>query len=426
MTLKHYLNWSPDSLVAVRFQKILRKRGKKRGNRGAAAQLGPNVLKNVPSAYAGLIDQFVAECLHSDEDNGHEALRRQSYVMEMLDYVALELTSYDGEPEDYRSKALTPVLQRYIRGVPDSYGPTVCAAMEAGGDVPTIEEVTHFYLTIDPVDVTWIPSYRYGAIRIPQARWHIKVLMDGLDSGVIGDRDVLKNVLDNHDLIMEQMAEAGDVDVPQSGIPHLTEVEVEVLICEKIELFFLPELLDVVSHVFFPLFNRFTSTHCPPQETTFKVVLGRCGTKEQRGCFEWVKRQLAEGVAIADLVASWSLEQTGIDADEEKQGAEDGEEEDGKMDEDEDEMDKDLEDQDGLGDVDNEDGLSQVAGSSGQRARSIRGDNDIEDGETAVSHLPDPSYPQDTATATVQPQTATTRDVQPSVLLPGGIAGNQC
>ena len=253
MNLESYLDWAEKDCILVHFQRIAPEGGNRRRKRQRTEITSTPTSAFVPTAYAGVIDQFVAEWEHATEDNAHEALRRQAYVEEMLDLVALELLSYDGDRAEYRSKILTPVLQRHLCGIPDAYGPTVRRAMQAEGKSPTIREVTKFYLNADPVDPIWIPSYRYGAIRIPELRWYVKVLVDGPEAGVIGDVHVHRNVMRNQELMMQRMAEAGDSDDVEPGVPRLTAIEVEIIICEQIDIFFLQELMRVVGQCRFHL-----------------------------------------------------------------------------------------------------------------------------------------------------------------------------
>jgi len=250
MDIDTYLNWDQGDTAMVSFRSIpvQRRRAKRRKTNKGGKVDGVRVSKFVLIPYAGVIDQFVAESLHAESDHGHEAVRRQSYAMEMLDMVAEELTTFNGAPASFRSKVLTPVLQRHLTGVPDSYGPTVRFAMQAKGTDPTIEEVTTFYLNIDPVEPRWIQSYRRNALYIPEVRWHIRVLLDGQETATIGQHEYYYDVRHNHDYIMEAIAEDRSDDVIQDGRPLLKRYEVDVIVCERIDAFFQAELNHVVSN----------------------------------------------------------------------------------------------------------------------------------------------------------------------------------
>ena len=121
---------------------------------------------DIPFIYIQLISQLVAEDEHAGENDGHEALRRQTYAQQVLDYVGKELRSVKGNAvEGFRSKVLNPILQCYLQGVPDSYAPSICAAISDEEEV-TIADATLFYLAWDPVDPTFIPHYRRNLLCI--------------------------------------------------------------------------------------------------------------------------------------------------------------------------------------------------------------------------------------------------------------------
>ena len=115
----------------------------------------------IPVVYAQLIAQLLAEDLHGEQNSGHEALRRQSYARQVLDAAGKEIKQYKGPSTAFRSKILTPILQRYRRGTPDGYTPTIRTAVSGDEDVaPTLTDATQFYLSEDPVDPAHIPFYR--------------------------------------------------------------------------------------------------------------------------------------------------------------------------------------------------------------------------------------------------------------------------
>jgi hypothetical protein len=90
---------------------------------------GDPIMRQLPVQYARLILQFESEEILAQKNPGHEAQRRQVYVRRMLDELALELER-DGEcGSNFRSKVLTPVLQRQIHGIPDTYAPSARSAL---------------------------------------------------------------------------------------------------------------------------------------------------------------------------------------------------------------------------------------------------------------------------------------------------------
>ena len=118
------------------------------------------VYKNrfIPSAYTWVIHQLSTEVLHGDRNRAHEAQRRASYAQRVLNAVGEELDSHsdlevDGpEAASWRSIVLTPILQRHLYGIPDSYTPAIYRTLLPPGPginpdrILTISDVTRFYL----------------------------------------------------------------------------------------------------------------------------------------------------------------------------------------------------------------------------------------------------------------------------------------
>jgi len=148
------------------------------------------------------------------------------------------------------------------------YGPSVCDTIPASHDttldeddkpILTILDVTKFYLLDDPTHPAHIPSYCQNLLYLPEARWHLGVVMG--KSTVIGS-DVFYNAIrDNHDRIMDALNDREEDDSDNSEeddssgseeddsddrIPELTEVEIEAIFDEELEDFFEPELICVV------------------------------------------------------------------------------------------------------------------------------------------------------------------------------------
>jgi len=196
--------------------------------------------------YVHLVHQFMAEDLHGQADDGHEVVRRMGYAQHMLEAFGKELEGFEGAAEDFCSKVLTPVLQRQLCSIPDSYASVVrdCLATDLGGEV-TIANATCFYLGNNPLNPAWIPSYRCNIIYIRDAFWHLAVV-DG--SVTIGDFTDFNIVIDNYDIVMEAMkkkveengSEGEDDD--QSRIPDLSVVEVMAIFHVSLQDFFEPEL----------------------------------------------------------------------------------------------------------------------------------------------------------------------------------------
>jgi hypothetical protein len=226
----------------------------------------------IPLLYVQLIDQLQKEVHHSEHNNGHEALRRGSYAMEILQHLGKELKLYNGAEEDFRSKVLNPILQRYLRGIPDAYTPAVEAAIgQASADAlevvktendtddseddpennpnkPTILGATVFYLSVDPVDTKNIPLYRRNLIYIAESRWHLNVLRG---EELLEDVEFFNTCrIDHHDYVMEayqNQLEDHEGNSQDNGNLLFNEAEVEVILAERLEEFFNKELEELVS-----------------------------------------------------------------------------------------------------------------------------------------------------------------------------------
>ena len=202
----------------------------------------------MPLIYVQLIGQLVAEDLHGQHNTGHEALRRQSYARRVLDHVGHEFRREFkewkrlGKPSDIRFQTLNPILQRYFRGVPDGYTPSVRSAI-SGSDAPTIRDVTLFYLGEDPCDPDLISAYHRNLLYIPESRWYLAVIFGiaHLDSV-----EHFEKVRVNHDNIMEELALEGATDTADGDESKLNKVEVCAILDEGLEDFFEDQLNRVV------------------------------------------------------------------------------------------------------------------------------------------------------------------------------------
>ena len=220
--------------------------------------------REIPAPYDRIVAQLIQEDEHAEEDHGHEALRRQSYARRVLNSFWKEIKQYDGEPKHFRPKSLTPLLQRQLAGVEENYSPSVMQAVSNGQGTPTIEQATHFYLRDDPCVVRWIPNFRRNLVHIPEARWHLGIV---LGENAAGDPVPYGRVRTNMDVLAryakQQAEEAGDdavgdtndeeddeyadeAEIDPESIPVFNEAEVQVIVNERLEKFFSPELERVV------------------------------------------------------------------------------------------------------------------------------------------------------------------------------------
>ena len=197
---------------------------------------------SVPAAYQRIIDQLAKEEEHGLRDSAHEPQRRLTYVQKTLDALYEELKTYFDVPDanavKYRSAVLTPLLQRQLMGVDENYMPPVRDAISNGRGTPTIEHATEFYLSIDPTEPDWIPTYRRNLIYIPEARWHLGIVMGKWSIGSAQSHSMIEK---NTDLLLR------DCDSNSDGeLPLFNQTEVAVIVSESVEQFFEDELERVV------------------------------------------------------------------------------------------------------------------------------------------------------------------------------------
>jgi hypothetical protein len=177
-------------------------------------ELGGN--SSYPPFYVQLIYQPLAEDRHGNDNSGYEALRRQSYARQVLEGAGKEIKGYKGPPEKFRSVILTPILQRYLKGVPDCYAPSLHAAV-AKGDEPTISDATEFYLGVDPVSHIYIPQYRRNLLYIAESRWYLGVLLKNFD---VDNKDGFNTTRTNHDKAMKAVVDEPAEDDDDDGNQH--------------------------------------------------------------------------------------------------------------------------------------------------------------------------------------------------------------
>lgn len=230
------------------FQLGSRQKARKRGKKRIIYKDMP-----IPAPYDRILCQLIAENEHGNISNGHEARRRQSYAREVLDKFCEEYTSYTGPIAEFRSTVLSPILQRHLVGLSDSYLPSVATATSGNGDDPTVGEVTALYLGTDPTDPELIPSYRHNALFVPEMRWHLGIVMGVIE---VGDESGHNRVWVNHDVIVVELkAQCEEADC-EPEVSTFDSPMVKVIINEKLEAFFEPELRQAVciSHILCPIF----------------------------------------------------------------------------------------------------------------------------------------------------------------------------
>lgn len=252
-----FLNWTEGQVRQLKVGTTVKKRNKDE------YETRWKVLK-VPLIYIQLICQLLTEEDHGKYNSGHEAVRRQSYASRVLDEVAKEFKKefkdWKSNPSGIRFRVLNHILQRYYRGIPDSYTPVVCGAI-AGPREPTIRDVTCFYLLKDPVDLKLIPHYCRNLLFNPESRWFLAVLY-----GKVHVKDVghFNKVRVNHDNVMEVLRDEDESETMFGEQSFLREVEVRAIFDEGLEEYFEAYLKEVV--------RNFRLPNIPPLTLQFRSL----------------------------------------------------------------------------------------------------------------------------------------------------------
>ena len=210
----------------------------------------------IPAPYDRIVAQLITEDEHAKIDASHEALRRQTYAQRVLDEFWKEIRKYNGPAIAFCSKVLTPILMRQLFAVDENYTPSVRESINGGPGNPTIEQVTSFYLSEDPTDPDWIPSYRRNLVYLAEPRWHLGIVMGKY---VCGDAKIYATLRAHQDVLDAHIREAAetkeemseDVDSTEGEepvpVPPLNITEVQMIFHERLNEFFAPELMLVVS-----------------------------------------------------------------------------------------------------------------------------------------------------------------------------------
>lgn len=112
-----------------------------------------------------------------------------------------------------------------------------------------IRQATESYLSVDPTDPALIGSYRYNMVIIPEARWHLGVVLGKINKTSPAS---YTKVGENLDFLMTQFpkemeVDSGDDEVPFfDKVPPFSPAEVKVIVDEGLEGFSSPELKEVV------------------------------------------------------------------------------------------------------------------------------------------------------------------------------------
>jgi hypothetical protein len=217
----------------------------------------------IPAPYDRILAQLLAENAHAQHDHAHEAYRRQAFVQRVLNEFHMEARKYSGSRRAWRPRTLTPILARQFLGVDENYGPSVAAAVGQGNKNPTIAQATEFYLKMDLTNPRWILNFRRNLVHIPEARWHLGIVLGVNAIGGRRDYDRVQRNQDRLTMHFQALAKANGPPMPEplntdksdnepepmnvDDFPPYSKAEVEVITSERLEVFFAEELDCVVS-----------------------------------------------------------------------------------------------------------------------------------------------------------------------------------
>jgi hypothetical protein len=192
-----FMAWEKDELRPMEFTSV--QNIKQQGGLSTFAKY------EIPAVYHWIICQLVAEDIQPQVNSSHEAARRQAYAQWVLDAFARKLKVIDDNSTSamalFQSSVLTSIVQRQKAGLPNAYSPTVRTGIKQSPGPPTITEATIFYLGEDPTIPELIPYYRRNLLYIPEAHWHLGVVIGSVS---LPDPDnavaYYSRVMEDHDL----------------------------------------------------------------------------------------------------------------------------------------------------------------------------------------------------------------------------------
>ena len=194
--------------------------------------------------YLQLVDQFTCELDHGHLSGAHEAQRRHSYAVQVMNAFGDELTEQrqlvNNGPHAaaWQSKVLTPILQRQLNGISDVYAPALRAGVSPEGpngsqgdddgndkEPMTISEATHYYLGDDPLHPKFLKIYLRNLVFMQEMRWHLVMLAQ---EHTAGDENFFDQTVTDQDYVLEEPNKIGQ------AINHLSPRECAVLAVEGI------------------------------------------------------------------------------------------------------------------------------------------------------------------------------------------------
>ena len=284
VTAEDFLSWDPKATQQIRFQ-LMDPKDAVNGEDPASQT------RHIPEGYCRIVHQFICEVQLGKDCHAYEAERRMIYASRVTDEFIEEIKPFDrdGPGANWRSKVLTPILQRQLVGISDVYSWSVNRGVMAAGyepkdppvpeaaedneeftddtddDLdedreysteeitarrrqlrprPTILHATRTYLEFDPLEDQKKMSemYRRNLIYIREMRWHL---------GVVSNHTPHKSThvsffqltLQNQDYLQECLSNSAiRGDLP--GMLLLQEAL--VIVVEEHQRFFWPELSGMV------------------------------------------------------------------------------------------------------------------------------------------------------------------------------------
>ena len=127
--------------------------------------------------YDHIIVQLVAEIRLSKNANSHETRHHSAYAKQVLDLFVDEITKFKGNPSQFYSTVLTPLLMRWLKGLHDASSKLVLAVIGRGAEKATMEQATAFYLTLNPTNPKHIRLYRRQLLNLPIACWYLATIL---------------------------------------------------------------------------------------------------------------------------------------------------------------------------------------------------------------------------------------------------------
>jgi hypothetical protein len=129
---------------------------------------------SIHRGYLRVIKGFLREIklMYKERVKEHNCLFRATYLLKILDHFAQELPSIaKGAESRWRSRALNPLLQRQLLGVPDQEPNLVRIMVGSSKD-----EAAAAYLTRDPLDPSEVQNLLRRILYVWPVRWSLSYL----------------------------------------------------------------------------------------------------------------------------------------------------------------------------------------------------------------------------------------------------------